>query len=84
MAMTDQEYKGGKYSAPSGQTFDQLVALKAQRQKDLIEARARWRDHYASMTYVEREDAEHRFRLAFEGIANQFGKSRRLILDEDG
>jgi len=81
--LDDQESESTKYSTDTGQTFDHLVALKAQRQRQRSADRIAWLNAYAGLTRCEREEVDRRFSEAFAKIASQFGKSRPLTFDKD-
>ncbi|WP_397451377.1 hypothetical protein [Pseudomonas sp. NA-150] len=80
----DTPEKGIGMSAPrSVLTFDEMVRLKALGHQLTDELRLIWRARTAAMTDSERKIAEHRMGEAFGKIAIQFGKSRRLVIDDE-
>lgn len=78
--MTEQSDDDEQRPANEIPSYDELVELKALGQRRMDELRGIWRSKQAAMTASEREAAEKRFRLSFEKISAQFGKSRPLIL----
>lgn len=65
-------------------TFEELAKLKVLNQEQMDAIRANWRAEACAMSSEKREQAAERFRLAFERIASQFGKSRAFTQDEPG
>ncbi|WP_160105665.1 hypothetical protein [Pseudomonas izuensis] len=69
---------GKAYSSPN-LTFEELVERKALNHQRMDAIREKWHAENAAMTISERLEAAERFGRAFETIAEQFSRSRRLV-----
>jgi len=79
--MIESSNDNGPHYIGSDLTFDEMVERKAANHLRMNEVRASWKANNAAMTEGERREACERFSKAFEKIASQFGKSRRIVLD---
>lgn len=64
-------------------TFEELVRLKAEGHQRTEEYRVLWCFMNLQMTDSERAIAQQRFNEAADRIASEFGKSKRLVWNND-